>query len=194
MGLDWQAMLMSIKFGSILWQPLPKCIRIATHSHKVVILLILKVVLGLQVNGQASYKSPTLGKEKLAKALACLGGWAWLPVNAIPTLSKCGKELCCVPIRKCWARLESNCTTLLVWHTTNFSLVKQEQKSCGRKRWCCTDNVFGLTPALILRITRKTRKRKYHTNFAAEICLYFGDEYLPIFQVPFLYMLQNSLM
>ena len=183
-------MLISIKCGSIQWQPLPKCIRIATHSHKVVILLILKEVLGiqLQVNGQGILQKPYPGQ---GKALGCLGGWAWLPVNAIPTLSKCGKELCCVPMRKCWARLESDCTTLLVWHTANFSLVKQEQKSRGRKRWCCTDNVFGLTPALI-RITRKTRKRKYHTNFAAEICLYSSNEYLPIFQALFLYMLQNS--
>ena len=144
---------------------------------------------------RTSYKSPTLGKEKPAKALGCLQGWEWLPVNAIPTLSKCVKELCCVPIRKCWARLGSNRTTLSVWHTVNFSLVKQEQKSCGRKRWCSTDNVFGLTPSLI-RITRKeTRKRKYHTNFATEICLYSGHEYLPIFQALinlFLYMQQNS--
>ena len=159
-------MLISIKFGSIQSQPLPKCIRIATHSHKVVILLILKVVLGiqLQVDGQDILQKPYPGQGKACKSLGMPWGLGmvirYLP---IPTLSKCGKELCCVPIRKCWARLESYCTTLLVWHTANFSLVKQEQKSCGRKRWCCTDNVFGLTPALI-RITRKTRKRKYHRN------------------------------
>ena len=53
------------------------------------ILLILKVVLGiqLQVNGQDILQKPYPGQGKLAKALGCLGGWAWLPVNAIPTLS-----------------------------------------------------------------------------------------------------------
>ena len=61
---------------------------------------------------RTSYKSPTLGKEKLAKALGCLGGWAWLPVNAIPTLSKCGKELCCVPIKSAeqgWSQTVQHC-------------------------------------------------------------------------------------
>ena len=54
---------------------------------------------------RTSYKSPTIGKEKLAKAMGCLGGggggWARVPVNAMPTLGKCVQELCCVPIRKC---------------------------------------------------------------------------------------------
>ena len=38
------------------------------------ILLILKVVLGIQLQVSGQDKSPTLGKEKLAKALGCLGG------------------------------------------------------------------------------------------------------------------------
>ena len=87
-------MLISIKFGCIQRQPLPKCIRIATHSHKVVILLILKVVLGiqLQVNGQDILQKPHSGQGKACKSLGMPGGgggggWSWLPVNAIPTLS-----------------------------------------------------------------------------------------------------------
>ena len=100
-------MLTSIKFGCIQWWPLPKCIRTATHSYKVVILLILKVVLGiqLQVSGQDILQKPYPGQGKACKSLGMPGegggSWARVPVNAMPTLGKCVKELCCVPIRKC---------------------------------------------------------------------------------------------
>ena len=99
-------MLTSFKFGCIQWWPLPKCIRIATHSHKVVILLILKVVLGiqLQVSGEDILQKPYPGQGKACKSLGMPGGgggWTRVPVNTMPTLGKCVQELCCVPIRKC---------------------------------------------------------------------------------------------
>ena len=44
-------------------------------------------------------------------------------------------------------RLWSNCPTLLVQQIANFSLIKQERKSFGRKQWNRTGNVeqFGLS-------------------------------------------------
>ena len=66
---------MRIKLGCTQWWPLPKCIRIATDSHKVVILLVLKVVLEirLQVSGQDILQKPYPWQEKACKALGCLG-------------------------------------------------------------------------------------------------------------------------
>ena len=34
-----------------------------------------------------------------------------------------------------------------LYNTVHFSLVKHEQKDRGTKRYCCTENGFGLTPA-----------------------------------------------
>ena len=62
---------MSIKLGCTQWWPLPKCIRIATDSHKVLISLVLKVVLRiqLQVSGQNILLKPHPGQEKACKSL-----------------------------------------------------------------------------------------------------------------------------
>ena len=38
-------------------------------------------------------------------------------------------------------RLGSNCSTMLVQHIVNFSLVKQEQRGCGRKQLVMIKNV-----------------------------------------------------
>ena len=74
---------MSIKLGCTQWWPLSKYIRIATDSNKVVILLALKVILGIQldVSGEDILQKPHPGQEKACKSL---GGWGWLPVNVIP--------------------------------------------------------------------------------------------------------------
>ena len=63
-------------------------------------------------------------------------------------------------------------------HTVNFGLV-------ARTKW-------SWEKTIVARITNKeTGKGKYYTNFAAEICLYFSHDYLPIFTAHiklFLYM------
>ena len=45
-------------------------------------------------------------------------------------------------------RLGSTCSTLLMQHIVNFSLVNQERRGSGRKQYCCTNNVIQFEPAL----------------------------------------------
>ena len=45
-----------------------------------------------------------------------------------------------------YLRLGSNCTTLLVQHIVNFSLIKHEQRDGRMKQKCCTNNAAQFDP------------------------------------------------
>ena len=61
--------------------------------------------------------------------------------------------------------------------TPGLNRVKLESQGRGRKQKCCIDNIVWFDPALVGITNKETGKRKYHTNFAAESCLYFGHDY-----------------